>query len=118
MKQNKSKNDTHDDMEVAVSKINCPHCNHKPFRTETGLKWHLEHIHDNVKPSSDFSRGPIQDKKLEKDDSASHEQNLLKFKREIEEKLDARLWIFTERDAWLSERIAKLERTIDSPEGD
>ncbi len=112
------KNDTHDERGVAVSKMNCPHCNHKPFRNETGLKWHLEHIHGNVKPGSGFSRGPIQDNKLKKDDPADHEQNLVELKRESEEKLDTRLRIFTERDAWLSERITKLERTIDSPEVD
>ena len=26
----------------------CPHCNHKPFRKEKGLKWHLENIHSEI----------------------------------------------------------------------
>jgi len=28
-----------------MSKITCEHCDHKPFRTERGLSWHLENIH-------------------------------------------------------------------------
>ena len=36
------------------------------------------------------------------------------FKREIEDKLEARLQIFTERDAWLSDRIAELEKALKS----
>jgi len=28
-----------------VTKITCPKCDHKPFRNETNLAWHLEHVH-------------------------------------------------------------------------
>lgn len=28
-----------------VTKITCPKCDHKPFRNETGLAWHLERRH-------------------------------------------------------------------------
>jgi hypothetical protein len=37
---------------------------------------------------------------------------LTKLKNELENKLDARLQVFTERDSWLSGRISKLEQAL------
>ena len=34
-------------MYKAGKRPSCPYCKHKPFRTPTGYKWHLTHIHPN-----------------------------------------------------------------------
>jgi hypothetical protein len=38
-----------------MRKINCPYCNHKPFRNDTGLNWHLKRFHENNSVNSDKS---------------------------------------------------------------
>lgn len=155
------------------NKILCPHCNHKPFRNETGLAWHLQHQHGNLiesqnkdnnqtstaapnkpeqhatierptavaekaeakpeasekqprettKPDGATSRGATyvdierllngtkpQCNDTAKNDQVNFEKELSKFKEEIDDKLNARLQIITERDLWLSGRISKLEQ--------
>jgi DNA anti-recombination protein RmuC len=154
--------------------ILCPHCDHKPFRNETGLEWHIEHQHGSItkkkekavnqiatpvtteqerqsttelpramaekvvivpevnqkRPSipdiirsrgatmSDFerllNRSAPESQKQSKEDQIDLKQELANFKNDIEKKLDARLQIFTERDAWLSGRIAELEEALKS----
>jgi hypothetical protein len=90
-----------------MPRIKCPHCNHKLFKTENGLKWHLDHIHGKVKYGSGISMKPRPDSELQETDG--NQQNLQNFKREIEERVNSRLSIFTKRDAWLSDRISELE---------
>lgn len=43
---------------MATNKILCPHCDHKPFRNESGLTWHLGRRH-GLKPG-DNPRGTSQ----------------------------------------------------------
>jgi hypothetical protein len=161
--------------------ILCPYCNHKPFRNDSGLAWHVEHQHGKLvgtkeanqtmmtEPTSqketaspkkeeplmmtlpvekaadktgavenqeqsektapdvtrhssatmtDFERllnSPVPLKREpEKKDEGNLNLELSKFEREIEDKIDARVQIFTERDAWLSERITELEEALKS----
>jgi hypothetical protein len=156
-------------------KILCPHCNHNPFRNETGLTWHLEHQHgiitqgnrkavspdptpaetkieqqspteppktttekdstgpeekqqqpgESTGPDPKRSRGATMadfEKLLQRISSQSPEPikkdelkpdpDVTKLRREIEDRLEARLEVFTERDSWLSERISKLEQIL------
>ena len=37
-----------------ANKIPCPQCKQK-FKTETGLEWHLNHIHDQPEHSSNLN---------------------------------------------------------------
>ncbi len=93
-----------------MSRIKCPHCDHKPFRSENGLKWHLEHIHQkgehkaeaNSKPRLFEARDIIT---IKNKPPSAHVH-------EVEEKINSRLDIHLKRQAWLSERISALEQTI------
>jgi len=100
-----------------AKKIPCPQCDQK-FKTETGRDWHLEHIHDQLEHSSILNsqkttESTATDKVTAKNvGQASLQQDSLELKRhvnDIEEIAKCRLDIGLKRDAWLSERIARLE---------
>lgn len=95
-----------------MPRLKCPHCNHKLFRTENGLKWHLDHIHGKIKYRSGISMKSPPGSELHEVDG--NQQNLQNLKREIEERVNSRLSIFTQRDAWLSDRISELEKSLKS----
>lgn len=126
-----------------MSKINCPYCNHAPFRNESGRKWHVEHIHGKMKPLLDlFEKRSITDNPRGNSDSqniyhkamlksrfstllpqandsisslkVNHEQELRQLKRDIEDTVEGKLSIFRMRDAYLFEQVAKLERAIEN----
>ncbi len=84
-----------------MSKINCPYCDHKPFRNDTGLDWHLKRFH---------SGAPIEKEQKSNHDfrNAEMKQQHQKFEQTIE-KINSRLDVHTKRDSWLSNRIEQIE---------
>ena len=95
-----------------MTTINCPYCNHKPFRNETGLSWHLEHIHGEKKSSPTSSMDSLRSDEPRQADNKVYARDMTELMREIKEEVNSRLDIFTQRDEWLSGRITKLEQTI------
>ncbi len=86
--------------------IKCPHCNHKPFRGNNGLKWHLEHIHGTTNNSVILKQELVA--LFEK----HRNKQAMKKVTEIDEKVNSRFDIFLRRDCWLSDRISELERNV------
>ena len=96
-----------------ANKISCPKCPQK-FKTETGLDWHLDHIHGSPKQSTTLisqtgtksvATGKVTANSL---DPVGLQPDLLELKRhvdDIEEMAKCRLDIGLKRDAWLSKRI-------------
>ena len=96
-----------------MAKVNCPECD-KTFKTESGLQWHLEHVHNRLKSEADSESLVVEEAKPTKQESQKdYDQSISELKRELEEMLNTRLKIFTERDAWLSSRIEACEKVID-----
>lgn len=94
-------------------RFNCEQCQ-KTFRTQSGLNWHLEHIHHEPKSQTD-SESLVAEatKPSEQESQKDYDQSISELKRELEDVLKARLDIFRERDTWLSGRIERCEKVIE-----
>jgi hypothetical protein len=99
-----------------ANKIPCPQCKQK-FKTETGLEWHLNHIHDQPEHSSNLNsrtgtKSVANSKVTAKSEDPATKDDLLALKRElneVKEGLTSRLDVNLKRASWLSERISTLE---------
>lgn len=100
-----------------ANKISCPKCPQK-FRTETGRDWHLDHIHNSRKHSSNLNSRTgtklvSNAKIIAKNADLASNEDLLALRRELDEMkegLTCRLDINLKRAAWLSSRIEALEK--------
>ena len=109
-----------------MSKIYCPQCNHKPFRSQSGLKWHQEHMHSGFRPTSTTLEKPvsndkvkmsahrdqIQDTQLLTTVRDKFEQDLRQLKQGLTEQFDLRLTVFRDRDGYLFEKVSQIEKAM------
>ena len=109
-----------------MSKVYCPQCDHKPFMSKSGLKWHQEHVHNSVKPASTKLGKPANSDKVETNAPQNQipdaqllitvqekiDRDMQELKRDLKEQFEARLAVFRDRDDYLFEKVAQIEKTM------